>query len=90
MHMMFSKHELWKFVDGSVTIPNDENQIMDYNKKATKAFPLLCEHLTDAQLAHIQYCENVRNAWKTLCGVHKANTIKNKLFIRRRFFTIKM
>ena len=90
MRMMLSKHGLWKFVDGSATIPHDEDQITDYNEKATKAFALLCEHLTDAQLAHIQYCENVKSAWETLCGVHEAKTIGNKLFLRRRFFTIKM
>jgi len=50
---------------------------------------LLCEHLTDAQLAHIQYCDNVKSAWEALCGVHEAKTISNKLFLRRRFFTIK-
>jgi hypothetical protein len=54
------------------------------------AFALLCEHLMDAQLAHIQYCENVKSACETLCGVHEAKTIENKLFLRRRFFTIKM
>ncbi len=90
MRMMLSKHGLWKFVDGSATIPNDEDQITDYNEKATKTFALLCEHLTDAQLAHIQYCENVKSAWETLCGVHEDKTIGNKLFFRRRFFTIKM
>ncbi len=90
MHMMFSKHGLWKFIDGSATILEDQDQITDYNEKATKAFALLCEHLTDAQLAHIQYCENVKNAWETLCGVHETKTIGNKLFLRRRFFTIKM
>ncbi len=56
----------------------------------TKAFTLLCEHFTHAQLAHIQYCENVKSAWEALCGVHEAKTIRNKLFLRRRFFTIKM
>jgi hypothetical protein len=60
------------------------------NEKETNAFALLCEHLTDAQLAHIQYCDNVRSAWEALCGVHEAKTIGNKLFLRRRFFTIKM
>jgi hypothetical protein len=90
MRMMLSKHGLWKFVDGSATIPHDEDQITDYNEKATKAFALLCEHLTDAQLAHIQYCKNVKSAWETFCGVHEAKTIGNKLFLRRRFFTIKM
>jgi len=48
MRMMFSKHGLWKFIDGSVTIPNDGDQIMDYNKKVTTAFALLCEHLINA------------------------------------------
>jgi hypothetical protein len=43
----------------------------------------------DAQLAHIQYCENVKSAWKTLCDVQEAKIIGNKLFFRR-FFTIKM
>jgi hypothetical protein len=36
MHMMLSKHGLWKFVDGNVIIPNDENQITDYNEKAPR------------------------------------------------------
>ncbi len=88
MRMMLSKHGLWKFVDGSATIPHDKDQITDYNEKATKAFALLCEHLTDAQLAHIQYYENVKSVWETLCDVHETKTIENKLFLWR-FFTIK-
>jgi hypothetical protein len=48
MRMMFSKHGLWKFIDGSVTIPNDGDQIMHYNKKVTTTFALLCEHLINA------------------------------------------
>jgi hypothetical protein len=90
MRMMLSKHGLWKFVDGSATLPSEEVARADYNEKETKAFVLLCEHLMDAQFAHIQYCDNVRNAWEALCGVHEAKTIGNKLFLRRRFFTIKM
>ncbi len=90
MCMMFSKHGLWKFVDGNVTIPSDGDEMANYNKKTTKAFALLCEHLTDAWLAHIQYCENVKSTWETLCGVHKTKIIENKLVFRRRFFNIKM
>jgi hypothetical protein len=78
VHMMLSKHGLWKFVDGSATIPEDEDQITDYNEKMTKAFALFCENFMDAQLAHIQYCKNVKNVWETLCGVHEAKTIGNK------------
>jgi hypothetical protein len=56
-------------------LPSEDVTRADYNKKETKAFALLCEHLTDAQLAHIQYCQNVRSAWEALCGVHQAKTI---------------
>ncbi len=63
---------------------------VDYNKKEMKAFTLLCEHLTDAQLAHIQYCDNVKSVWEALCGVHETKTIGNKLFLWERYFTIKM
>ncbi len=90
MHIMLSKHGLWKFVDGSAIILNDEVEMVDCNKKATNKFTLLCEHLMDAQLAHIQYSENVKSVWETLCGVHEARTITNKLFIQRSFFTVKM
>ncbi len=47
-------------------------------------------NISRMHLAHIQYCENVKSAWETLCGVHEAKIIGNKLFFRRRFFTIKM
>jgi hypothetical protein len=90
MRMMFCKHGLWKFVDGSATLPTEQVAKADYNKKDMKAFALFCEHLTDAQLAHIQYCDNVKSAWEVLCDLHEAKTIGNKLFLRRRFFTIKM
>ncbi len=90
MRMMLSKHGLWKFVNANATILDDEDQITDYNEKVAKALALLCEHLTDAQLAHIQYCENVKSTWETFYGVHKTKIIENKLFLRRRFFTIKM
>jgi hypothetical protein len=51
--------------DGNATIPDDEDEMAIYNKKAPKAFALICEHFTDAQLAHIQYNENVKSTWET-------------------------
>jgi hypothetical protein len=57
MRMMLSKHGLWKFVDGSATLPSEEFVRVDYNEKEIKVFALFCEHLTNAQLAHIQYCD---------------------------------
>ncbi len=71
-------------------MPNEGVAKANYNEKEMKAFALLCEHLTDAQLAHIQYCDNVRSGWEALCDMHEAKIIDNKLFLQRRFFTIKM
>jgi hypothetical protein len=61
-----------KFVDGSATLPTEEVARADYNRIEMKAFALLCEHLMDTQLAHIQYCDNVKRAWEAFCGVHEA------------------
>jgi hypothetical protein len=71
-------------------LPSEEVARVDYNEKEMKAFTLLCEHLIDAQLAHIQYCDNVKSVWEALCGVHEAETISNKLFVRKRYFIIKI
>jgi len=65
-------------------------QVLIITRRRLRLFALLCEHFTNAQLAHIQYCDNVKSAWEAFCGVHEAKTISNKLFLRRRFFTIKM
>ncbi len=89
MRMMLYKHGLWKFVNGNATIPNDEHQIIDYNEMATKPFALLCEHLTDAQLAHIQYCENVKSTWETLCMCTKPILFKTNCFFEGGFSTSK-
>jgi len=86
---MFSKHGLWKFVDGSASLSSEEVARANYIEKQTKVFTLLCEHLTNAQLAHIQYYDNVKSDWEALCDVHETKTIGNKLFLQRRFFTIK-
>jgi hypothetical protein len=39
-----------KFVDASAILLSEEVARVDYNEKETKAFALLCEHLTDANL----------------------------------------
>jgi hypothetical protein len=36
MCMMFSKHGLWKFINGSATILDNDDEMVDYNKKTTK------------------------------------------------------
>jgi hypothetical protein len=89
MCMMFSKHGHWKFVDGSVTIPNDKDQITNYNEKATKAFALLCEHSQMHNLHTFNIAKMSKALGRHFCSVQEAKTIGNKLFLQKRFFTIK-
>jgi len=90
MLMMLSKHGPWKFVDGNATILDHEDEMENYKKKVTKAFALFCEHFMDAKFAHIQYYKNVKSTRETFCSLHKTKIIGNKLFLQRRFFTVKM
>jgi hypothetical protein len=50
---MLYKHGFWKFVDASATLLSEEVAKANYNENEMKAFALLCEHFTNAQLAHI-------------------------------------
>jgi hypothetical protein len=81
MCMMLSKHGHWKFVDGSATIHDDEDQITDYNEKATKAFALLCEH----PRMHILHTFNIAKMSKAL-GRHFAVSMKPRLLETSCFF----
>ncbi len=38
IHMMLSKHGLWKFINGSTTLPSEEVIRADYTKKKDKGF----------------------------------------------------
>jgi hypothetical protein len=38
MRTILSKHGLWKFLDGSATLPSEEVASADYNDKEMKAF----------------------------------------------------
>jgi hypothetical protein len=85
MCMMLSEHGVSKFVDGSATLTNEEVTRVDYNEKEMKIFALLYEHFTDAQLAHIQYCDNVRSAWEVFCNVHGAKQLATSCSFERDF-----
>jgi len=51
-----------KFFYGSIIILDGDDEMMSYKEKATKAFVLLCDHFVNVQLAHIQYCEDMKSA----------------------------
>jgi transposase InsO family protein len=93
MEMVMAEKELWEIVEGSEEPPfssTDPRIMQAYTRREKKAFAILALNLADSQLAHIRSCKTPAEAWSKLCNIHEAKTLANILFLRRKFFTIKM
>ena len=93
MEMILDEKDLWDLVEGTEIAPptgSDEKLILAFKKRERTAFRILCTHLVDAQLQHVKSCKGAAEAWKTLRGIHETKGLANILFLRRKFFTIKM
>ena len=47
-------------------------------------------NLVDKEMLHIKGCTVLAEAWETLCNIHETKSLSNILFLRCKFFTIKM
>ena len=91
--MILDEKELWEIVEGTEKAPaNDaeEKVIAAFKKREKTAFRILCSHMVDQQIAHVRPCKTPAEAWQTLCGIHETKGLANVLFLRRKFFTMKM
>ena len=93
MEMVLSSKDLWDIVDGSEQPPPSSADVKDlkaYDKRVKTAFAMIATNLVDKELAHIKHCKGPAEAWRTLCNIHETKSLSNILFLRRKFFTIKM
>ena len=93
MEMVLSSMDLWEIVDETEEPPSkdgDPKVLKDYNRRVKKAMSVIGLSLVDSQLAHIKSCKGPAEAWKALCNIHETKSLSNILFVRRKFFTIKM
>ena len=93
MEMVLSSMDLWEIVDESEKPPladADSKDIKEFNRRAKKALSIIGLSLANSQLAHIKSCKTPAQAWKALCNIHETKSLSNILFVRRKFFTIKM
>ena len=93
MEMIIDEKDLWDLVEGTEIAPStrsDEKLILAFRKRERTTFRILCTHLVDAQLQYVKSCKGAAEAWKTLHGIHETKGLANILFLRRKFFTIKM
>ena len=93
MEMVLSSMDLWEIVEETEEPPpedDDPKVIKEFNRRAKKALSVIGLSLVNHQLAHIKGCKGPAEAWKALCNVHETKSLSNILFVRRKFFTIKM
>jgi transposase InsO family protein len=93
MEMVLSSMDLWEIVDETESPPpadGDPLVVKEYNRRAKKALTIIGLSLVNSQLAHIKRCKGPAEAWKALCNIHETKSLSNILFVRRKFFTIKM
>ena len=93
MEMVLAAKDLWDIVDKSESPPPDDAQEStkkEYTRRCKKALAIIAMNLVDKEMLHIKGCTGPAEAWETLCNIHETKSLSNILFLRRKFFTIKM
>ena len=93
MEMVLDDKELWDIVTGDEKPPpsgTDPKEVVAFKRRERSAFRILCSHMVDAQIQHVKSCKGPAEAWKILQGIHETKGLANVLFLRRKFFTMRM
>lgn len=98
MQMILIDRGLWEYVDGSQPAPvlgvdaNEAAQakLVEWKKKDNCAMAQIALTVGNGELVHIKGAKSSREAWLKLCSVHQAKGLAAKVFLRRRFFNIKL
>jgi hypothetical protein len=91
MMMVLKEKGLWEFVEGKELDPAaSEKERNDFKRREERALALLVLSLSDAQLLHVQPALTAKEAWLKLSEVHERKGLANKLYLRRKFLTVKM
>ena len=93
MEMILASRDLWDIVDESEEAPPSDANLKDkkaFEKQSKTAFGLIAINLVDKEMAHIKHCKGPTKAWKILCNIHETKSLSNILFLRYKFFIIKM
>ena len=93
MEMVLAAKDLWNIVDKSKSPPpNDaeESTKNEYTRRCKKALAIITMNLVDKEMLHIKGCTGPAEAWETLCNIHETKSLSKILFLRCKFFTIKM
>uniref|UniRef100_A0AAV1TRW2 Uncharacterized protein n=1 Tax=Peronospora matthiolae TaxID=2874970 RepID=A0AAV1TRW2_9STRA len=92
MPMVLEERDLWEVPSVEVKLEHCIN-VMDqstFKSKSRKALAIICLAIEDSQLPLVRSAIVAYEAWSRLEGHYEKNSLANKLFLRRRFFTTMM
>ena len=89
-HLLMAK-EVWEHVDGTAPSPgNDLSAQASYEKTKQKAMATLVMGIKANLIYLVTSCTTPKDVWDTLRAQFERNTMANKLFLKRQYFTTKM
>ena len=89
MRMFLINKDYWEIVNGTDTIEKHTTDAAkrDFGRRSQKALAAICLSLADNQLIHVRASTSAKDAWEKLQSHYERNSLSQKLFYRRRFFT---
>lgn len=85
-HLLIAK-EVWEHVDGSVQPPGARAR---HVKAQQKAMATLVMGISPNLIYLVTLCTTPKEVWDILKAQFERNTLANKLFLKRQYFTTKM
>ena len=91
MHL-FMARELWEYVEGTALSPESDSNGAQarYEKDKQKAMATLVMGIQSNLIYLVTSCTTPKDFWDTLKAQFERNTLANKLFLKRQYFTTKM
>lgn len=97
MQMILIDRGLWEIVDGTQVAPvvtsGDEAsqaKLVDWKKKDNTARAQIALTVGNSELVHIKAAKTSREVWTKICSVFEAKGLAARIFLRRKFFNIKL
>ena len=96
MQMILIDRGLWEYVDGNPVAPVLDGtdaarlRLAEWKKKDNCALAQIALTVGNSELVHVKGAKSAAEAWKKICGVYEAKGLAAKIFLRRRFFNIKL
>ncbi|CAI5708130.1 unnamed protein product [Peronospora destructor] len=89
MQMMLEERDLWEVTSGEIKLERLTTALdhSTFKCKSRKALAMICLAIEDSQLPLVRSTSEACDAWSRLEGHFEKESLANKLFLRRRFFT---